>query len=146
VLITAGNWRKQGKQCVALQVLDNHFTQDRVENLNSNPETSAVYYYLSGRLLKETNHFTEAQERLQKCVSLRKQVSSEIYAIPHSLMELADIHLRLGQKEEAINSLQEAKQFKSYDFDKPNLRRIMRLMDQAQSCTGPTSASMAANE
>jgi len=135
--------RKQGKQQEGLEILDKYIIND-VLNLES-PEEKAYFYYIKGRLLKETGNMENALEQFDNCVKLNN-VKNEIYTIPHSFMEKGDIYFRLGDKVKAKEELKQAKTYKSYDFDKPNIRRIMRLLDQLEDDDFIPSSEFSAND
>lgn len=130
--ITCSNLRKLGKQDHALNILND------IDIKDLNYEHLAFYYYFKGRLLKETFNNEKALDNFKLCIDLKNSVKDEKYTIPHSLMECGDVYIRLNNTEEAIHYLTEAKKYKNYDFDKPNIRRIMRLLDQAQNRTDET--------
>lgn len=92
----------------------------------------ACAHYQLGRALREIGEEQEALECFQGCVDLGKAVTREKYTIPHSLLEMGMLRLNAGDCEGATTVLLAAKKISSYDFDKPNLRRIMRCLDRAK--------------
>ena len=135
--------RKQGKQLEGLEIL-NKYIHNEILDLESS-EQKAYFYYVKGRLLKETGNMESALEQFDNCVKLNN-VKNEIYTIPHSFMEKGDIYFRFGDKTKAKEELKQAKTYKSYDFDKPNIRRIMRLLDQLEADGFIPSSEFSAND
>ena len=66
------------------------------------------------------------------------EMGDEVYVIPHAMTEAASVLLESGEVDHAVALLRRAKSdFSEYDFDKPLIRRITRLLDTYGPGAGP---------
>lgn len=91
------------------------------------PDYLCCYYYLKGKNFHLMGEKKQAEEALRSALELTPK--AEIYLIPHACFELAEI-LKDENTEEAVTWLQKARTYHSYDFDKPLVRRILRMLDE----------------
>uniref|UniRef100_A0A6B2L585 Tetratricopeptide repeat protein n=1 Tax=Arcella intermedia TaxID=1963864 RepID=A0A6B2L585_9EUKA len=91
------------------------------------PDSRAAYYLCKGETIRKIGHYDSALKPLNKAI--KEKVRTELYAIPHALVEIAQCYVSLQQPNEAKKVLAQAQGFKDYDFNAQLLRTITRISD-----------------
>ena len=139
-LVESNCLRRQGELSQSISILRELCDTVKSSDGNMDANVLACALYQLGRALRQAGELDEAHTCFQQCIDLGKAVTREKYTIPHSLLEIGMLHLNSGEAEEAMSALVTAKKYSSYDFDKPNLRRIMRCLDRAKEMVSTSSA------
>ncbi len=119
-LLLARNHFDSGNYEAALSLLRPLLQQEHSLKLD---ERAELYYRLA-RVYDETDRLTEAIAFYRKCCAV--QAERERHFAPQSRLHLGRLYARQGEKAKAIEELEKAARYVSFDFEK-ELRREVKL-------------------
>eukprot|EP01128_Nolandella_sp_AFSM9_P011211 TRINITY_DN792_c0_g1_i2.p1 TRINITY_DN792_c0_g1~~TRINITY_DN792_c0_g1_i2.p1 ORF type:complete len:593 (+),score=152.94 TRINITY_DN792_c0_g1_i2:419-2197(+) len=91
-------------------------------------DRKAQYHFLRGRLLRQLKREKDAQTSFKICIQCKPKVESWI--LPHTLLELAEIHIVWEEPDIARKLLNTCKgKYKEYDYETVVQRNTMRLLE-----------------
>ena len=100
-----------------------NFVNDKCNHLVT-ADNVAYYNFVLGRNQRYLCQEEKAKEAFTHVFELEPLIKEEIFVVPHSLVEYAELLLEDGEWKEAKKMLHKAKNnYSKYDFDKPLTRR-----------------------
>ncbi|KNC48535.1 uncharacterized protein AMSG_04980 [Thecamonas trahens ATCC 50062] len=106
---------------------------------NSPPPLCGMFHYAAGKAHAALGARRLALVHLLAVDALEHELGHEFFLLPHALTEVGDILMALNAVDDARRVLARAKSFSEYDFDKPLIRRITRMLDILSGTSTPSS-------